>query len=297
MNAKPEPIDEPRARILECTAEEYFADPCETPSLSQSIARTLVTRSPLHAWTEHPKLGGIRREPTDATKDGDVIHALVLDEGHEQIVVVRGFDDFRTKAAREARDEAIAAGRTPVLEHKYESLESAARVLRQNIRAFGIDLCGQSEVAIEWVEDGNLGDVLCRGKMDHMVLSPEAGAIYDVKKIRSADRRTCERSAAEYGYDIQHAAYISAVERLRPDLAGRVDYVMLFMELEPPYAVVPARPSGTLRELGDRRWARAVATWEDCLARNYWPSYTKAPIELDAPAWALMQEEAAEEFA
>ena len=28
----------------------YHADPCEAPSLSSGIARTLLTRSTLHAW-------------------------------------------------------------------------------------------------------------------------------------------------------------------------------------------------------------------------------------------------------
>lgn len=278
----------PTARILDVTSEEYFDDPCEVPSLSQSIAHTLITKSPAHAWLRHPKLGNQPRPPTSATNDGSIIHRLLLGKGTE-VCVISGFDDFRKKAAQEARDEAIAKGLIPMLEQRYEGILAAAAQLRRNIASYGIELDGASEVPVEWREPGNIGDVLCRGLLDHLVL--ERGTIYDVKKIVSADLRTCARHAIEYGYDIQYAAYTSAVEKLRPDLSGRIDYVWLFCEIEPPYAVVPARPDGALRELGERRWSRAVTLWEDCLARDFWPTYTRTITTIEAPTWALAQEE------
>ena len=35
---------------------EYHADPAPEPSLSRSLAHTLLTRSPRHAWQAHPRL-------------------------------------------------------------------------------------------------------------------------------------------------------------------------------------------------------------------------------------------------
>jgi len=285
MSAVPEPSA--RARILPVTPDEYFLDPCERPSLSQSIARTLITRSPAHAWTEHPRFGGIRRAPTKATDDGSIIHKLLLGKGVD-VEIISGFNDFKKKAAQEARDAAKDAGKIPMLEHRFAAIETAADRLRTTIARHGIELDGESEIAFEWHEPGFEGDVLCRALMDHVILS--RGRIIDLKKIVSADARTCSRHAYDYGYDIQHAAYTSAIEKLKPELAGRIEFLFVFMELEEPYAVVPAAPDGMLRELGERRWRRAVELWEKCLNADRWPSYCSSVTSLEAPTWALYQE-------
>jgi hypothetical protein len=281
----------PRARILPVTEDQYFADPCEVPSLSQSIAHTLITRSPAHAYAEHPRLGkpadAEDEKATAAVNEGSVIHSLLLGRGAPLDVIKA--DNYTTKVAKELRDAALKAKRIPILEWRYDEIIVAAAALRANIAQYGIEFNGDSEVAIEWREPGIDGDVLCRGRMDHVVF--DRGTVYDLKKISSADPRTCERHAVEYGYDIQHAAYTSAVSKLLPHFAGRVDFVFLFMEIEPPYQVVPCRPSGVLRELGERRWQRAVALWERCLRDEYWPGYTQTITTLEAPPWALAQEE------
>src|SRR5438132_1009339 len=93
------------ARFLDCTQAEYFADPCEQPSLSVSIATELILRSPLHAWQIHPRLGGLRRPTTEAMENGTLIHALLLGKGENRIAVL-DVKDFRTNAAKEARDAA-----------------------------------------------------------------------------------------------------------------------------------------------------------------------------------------------
>jgi hypothetical protein len=57
------------ARFLDVSTAEYHADPCAQPSLSASIARELIHKSPLHAWQVHPKLGNssARRRVRDPT--------------------------------------------------------------------------------------------------------------------------------------------------------------------------------------------------------------------------------------
>jgi hypothetical protein len=279
------------ARILPVTEDEYFADPCPVPSLSQSIAHTLITRSPAHAYSEHPRLGKPAEDEdekaTAAINEGSVIHSLLLGKGAPLDVIKA--DNYTTKVAKELRDAALAAKRIPILEWRYDEIIVAAAALRTNIAAFGIEFSGESEVAIEWREPGLDGDVVCRGRPDHIIF--DRGTVYDLKKISSADPRTCSRHAVEYGYDIQHAAYASALAKLLPHLTGRIDFVFLFLEIEPPYEVVPCRPDGLLRELGERRWQRAVTLWERCLRDDYWPGYTQTITTLDAPPWALAQEE------
>lgn len=274
------------ARILDVTPAAYHNDPCAVPSLSQSIATTLLTKSPAHAWTEHPRFGNRAREATAATDQGELIHALLLGKG--TAVEIIAADNFRTKLAQQLRDAAIEAGKIPMLERQYRSVEAAAETLRGNLASeFGIEFNGRSEVPIEWDEPGADGPVTCRGLLDHVIL--DDGRILDLKSTRNSHPQACARHVLEFGYDIQHAAYTSAVAALRPDLAGRIDMQFVFVELSAPYAIVPARLDGTLREIGHERWQRAVRIWERCLRTNHWPAYAQEIVTLEAPAWALSQ--------
>jgi hypothetical protein len=49
-------------------------------------------------------------------------------------------------------------------------------------------------------------------------------------------------------------------------------------------------PDGIFRELGERRWIRAVTEWARCTAENRWPSYGTTVNPITAPTWALARE-------
>lgn len=272
-------------RFARFTPEEYFAEPCSVPALSASIAQELDSRSPLHAWARHPKLGGIPRKPTKALDDGSLSHALLLGEGKEIVVVDAA--DWRTNAAKAEREAARKAGQIAVLAEDYTAAKAVADKLRQRFADVGIVLDGESEMSALWTETARNGaKVQCRSMMDHIKLP----VVYDIKSIRSADLNTCQRHVESYGYSIQRAAYVRAVERIRPDLAGRIDFVFVFYELTAPFAVTPVRLSGAFREMGSRRWLRAVERWEHCLRTNTWPAYTDEIVELEPSAWALARD-------
>lgn len=281
------PIKQPsfETRFAKLTAEEYFSEPCAVPALSSSIAHVLNEQSPIHAWTQHAAFGGVKRGPTKALDAGSLIHTLLLDAGKD-VEIIKA-DDYRTNAAKASRDAARAAKRIPVLEKDYDSATVAADALRSKFASLEIGLTGVSEITAMWTETASNGaKVQCRGMMDHLV----APRIYDVKSIRSASPDTCRRHIEEYGYDIQRAAYVSAVEHIVPDFAGRVEFIFVFCELEPPYDVTPIRLSGAFRELGERRWKRAVDIWERCLRTGVWPGYVDGIIEVDPSPWRLAKD-------
>lgn len=273
-------------------AATYHADPCDTPSLSSSIAKILVDQSPKHAYLAHPKLGGHHWDPTASQDTGSLIHALML--GESAPIVVVDAKDFKTKAAQEARDEAKAAGKLPVTEPAFLKLRSVATTLLTTLsNEYGIRFFGESELAAIWEEpinedDGDGEPVLCRAMFDHLIES--RCIVYDLKTISSAHPDKCSRQMSEYGYDVQWAAYTSALRTIRPSFAGREDFVFLFCEVEPPYCVTPVRPSGEFRHLGEMRWARAKRTWAECLKTGKWPGYTSGIINVEPPPWAMVRE-------
>lgn len=270
------------ARRLTCTAAQYHRDPCERPSLSCSAASTLVTRSPLHAWATHPKLGGIERESTDEMKFGSVVHALVLGKGDafEELA----FDDFRTNRAKDARDNAIACGRIPMLARHLERANKVAGEVSLQLARRGVVFGGESEVAIEWEEETEGGPVLCRSMIDHLI--EDEALIIDLKTTGDAHPESFARSAINLGYAMQSVVYPRALEALRPDLVGRVHFLFAIVETSPPYACLVGEPAGDMRALGELRWSRAVRTWAQCLKTNTWPAYGDGIAHLGLPDWA-----------
>lgn len=273
------------ARILDVTPEEYLADPCSSPSLNATTAHAIVGESPLHAWSQHPRLGGAAHggNGTKAMQDGTLLHRLLLDKGKE--IAVIDAPDFRTNAARDARDAAIDCGKMPVLQHQFAQKAAVAAKLRDQLEARGYVFDGQSELAIEWRD----GDVLCRSMLDHARVKD--GAIFEIKKVESANPKKIARTFVDYGYDIQYTAHTRALAKLRPEFEGRIDFTFLFLEIEPPYSVVPVKPDGALREIGALRWEQALRTWRECLAANRWPGYADGePVVLEAPQWVVTEQ-------
>jgi hypothetical protein len=268
--------------LRDIDADEYHADPCERPSLSSSIAHVLDRQSPAHAYARHPRLGGHAPKSTKTLDRGSLSHALLLGQG-KSVHVIHA-KDWRTKKAQAERDAAYDVGAVPVLVADMKAAEATAGILRSRFAELGIVLDGRSEAAAFWTERDEHGEsVQCRAMIDHI----KPGVIYDLKSCRSAQPVVCQRHVDAYGYAIQRAAYVSAIETIDPSAAGRTDFVFVFYELEPPHAVTPVRLSGAFRSLGERRWRRAVETWAHCLRENRWPAYASRIIEIEPPPWAL----------
>lgn len=268
-----------------------FAEPATPPSLSplpspprlhQSTAHTLLTRSPLHAWQAHHELGDEPRTATDAMERGTLIDRLLFSGGQDVVSV--DANDWRTKAAQEERLAARAVGKVAVLRKQLEEARAFVAVLRTKLVGFGFDPSeGDTQVTLDWASPN--GGVLCRGTLDKLVI--EKARIWDFKTTDNASPARLGKHMVDYGYDIQHAAYVEAVETLHPDMAGRVRMAFVFAECEPPYAVVPVELSGELRRLGELRWRTACRRWAECLETGIWPAYTSHVIQVDAPPWAL----------
>jgi hypothetical protein len=280
------------AKILNVTEAAYHADPCVRPSLSQSIAHTLVTESPRHAWLEHPRLGGNKdRVATNAMDEGAILHKLLLGAGAQFEMVVA--DDWRTNAAKAAREAIQESGKIAILAHKFEKLKTAADRIFQNAANQGFPFGGHSELAIEFVDYADqikrTREVLCRCRIDQV---RKDHIIYDVKKVASANPKDIARKFVEFGYDIQAHAYTRAYEQLVPEALGRSEFIFLFCETEPPYEVVPARLDGCHTEIGKRRWNKALALWDKLLTEGSypWPGYSDGAITLVPPQWVISQE-------
>jgi hypothetical protein len=263
----------------------YLQDCCERPSLSSSCAKALLDRSPLHAWYEHPRLGGgdLVEAPTVEMDRGTVIHALALGGGQDYVAVP--FADWRTNDAKKQRDDARAAGLIPILAFQLDACQEAAERIKPLLPAD----CEREVVAV-WESESRVGaPVLCRGRHD-MVARHSAHAA-DLKTCRDAARMAAARSLVSEYRDMEAACRLDSLEVLLPDLAGRWSFSYLLIEPQPPYAAVRVDIAGPMLELGRRKWRRAVETWGGCLAggmeQHHWPGPFGGYSRPEPPPWAL----------
>lgn len=265
------------------SAERYHADPCEVPSLSSSIAKILIDQSPLHAWTAHPRLNpNYVAEEKEAFDIGSAAHALLL-EGQDRMVIVKA-DDWRTKIAREARDQARAEGKHPVLEAKYQDVmkmrDVAVRAIAECADLSGLTLAdGKSEQVIVW-ED--LGGVVCRARIDF--LANGEIVILDYKSTTDAAPRAFNRQIARMGYHYQDEFYSRGVEKV---FGRRPKFIFLAQETTAPHACSFHGCAPSLKAIAEQDVGYAIRTWGGCLAANRWPAHAQRIHWAEAMPWQM----------
>lgn len=277
---------------------DYHADLIddERPSLSASIANILVSQTPLHAWTAHPRLNPDYERREDKKYDlGTAVHAMLL-EGRD-IVQVVDKDDWRTNDAKAQRDEAYAAGLTPLLAKNYERAlhiyEAALRQIERHEAQPPLLADGKPEQTIVWEEDG----ILCRSLVDW--LHDDHAAIDDVKTTsRSADPEQWSRSTLwGIGADVQVAFHSRGVWKLT---GRKPEWRYIAIETSPPFALSVISLMPAALALGEAKVERALKLWRQCLEADSWPGYPRKVCYADTPTWEEMrwlEKEAREEMA
>lgn len=276
----PEPAP-PIARIADVPRDAYHADEvADQPTLSASIAHLLCSRSPAHAFAAHPKLNPdyVRVEEQKYDR-GTACHALLL-EGVDAVEIINA-DDWRTKVAQEARDEARANGRIPMLAKDAADLARMVSAVQEQLDP-PLLVEGKPEQTLVWEEPNG---VVCRSRLDW--LRDDGACIYDLKTTaRSAHPSAYERALCDIGGDIQAAMYLRGLEAVTGDDAV-ADFVWIVVEAAPPYAVSLIRPALDLLELGEQKVLWAIDVWAECLATEEWPGYNNGIVTAHAPPWEL----------
>ena len=270
-----------QARLVEYLSDaEYHAD----PALSSSGARKLLAPS-------CPALYRYEREnpPTRTTFDfGRAAHAQVLGVGGPICIV--DAEDWRTKAAREARDEAHEAGQTPLLTADYERVKAMAAALREHPRASAMlrPELGRPEVSAFW-HDERFG-IDRRARFDwlpHLVSDEGVMIMPDYKSTASAEPRKFARSIFDYGYDVQAVFYADAVRAL--GLAEQVRFVFIAQEKTAPYLTAVYELDDYALAVGRARVDEACATFAECTRTGQWPGYPEEIEYVTAPTWLATQ--------
>lgn len=283
--ALPSRIAEPGIYALSAAA--YHADPVVVPSLSRSIALALCDLSPAHARAAHPRLGsGLEDDPDeavatpDAKEDrdaGTAAHAIFL--RGEDIIERVPFDTYNTKAAREMRDTALAAGRVPLKQSKYEDVMRLVDVLEKLRATTGFFTKGKPEQTLVW----RVGDTWCRAMVDWLPDDP-AEPLLDLKTTGGRARPSMwARGAFDKGYDLQSVMYCEGAAEVRDGQVTTMQFIVA--ETKPPYGVRRFELSPDALDVGAQRLGYARGIWQRCLEAQDWPAYPLDPEWVDAPVY------------
>lgn len=278
-------IDKPG--IYQMTATTYHADPVTAPSLSSSIARTLLSYSPRHAWFEHPQLNpAVEREEKEMFDLGSAAHRLLL-EGEFGFAIIDA-PDWRTKAAKDERDAARLDGKIPLLAHRWQDVQDMATAARMQLgdhEATPIPFRGgKPEQTVIWRE----GDVWCRARLDW--LHDDHSAIDDLKTTQaSANPDVWTRALFGAGYDIQAAFYLRGLAAIGGGGARGTAFRFIVQENYRPFALSVIGLAPDALALADRKVSQAIALWGECLKRNRWPGYPLQTCYAELPPWQEAQ--------
>lgn len=264
--------------FLDMPSAEYFADPCPEPSLTQSIAKVLIERSPAHARLEHPRLAPPQEdeEPEKylaAQAIGNAAHKLAIGRGKE--IAVAPFDDWRKGDAKKFKAEADAAGRVPILDKHFECAHAMVRAAQAQLTAIGwtdVFAEGQGEVVIAWHE----GETWFRSMIDWM---PSTRILYDYKtSAASLAPHLIAPKMETDGWHVQAAMHERGLDVLDPDNAGRRKFRFIAQENKPPYALLGVELDEHWLTLGRKKLEYAVGMWRACMASGAWPAYPPEPF-------------------
>lgn len=276
------------AGIFRVEPSVYRADTFrDVPTLSSTLARIILTRSPRHAWAEHPRLNPEWR-PTDSTAFdiGRAAHRAVLGFGDEYVPIPEDLLDVRggatTKAARAFIEEIRAAGATPLKPAEWEAVERMATAVGERLALMGIHFDpARSEITALAEVDG----VWCRAMVDN---APKAGALYDLKTCEDASPDALVRSVLRYGYDVQAAHYLDTWEAATGEQRR---FRFVFVEKKPPHEISVVElcddpdDEGDWMETARSKAREARRRWKRCLETGEWPGYPPCVGILTAPVW------------
>lgn len=268
-------------------AADYHADCCPAPSLTQSVAKILLDKSPLHAWHAHPRLNPDYQHDDDTKFDiGNIAHKMLLGRGKE-IVVLEDFDDWRTKEAKLRREAAAEKGQIAVLGKHAARADKMVRAAREQLELRGLGNLfgaeGDSEAVLAWQE----GPIWLRQMIDW--LSADRLIFADYKTTdESAAPAALARKMVNDGWHIQAAMGERGLDAVT-GTGPRRRYLFVVQEAKVPYALSVVEIGPDPLTMGRKMLDAAVNTWSRCMRTDRFPGY---PLDISVPefpGWAEQQ--------
>jgi hypothetical protein len=258
------------------------------PALSSTEARILLRKGgpARYRWAkDNPPMV----EPSTKFDIGSAVHTKVLGTGYD-IVLVAG-DDWRSKAAREAKEEARAQGKIALLQKELEPIDRMAEaVLAHRGARLVFQQPGAREVSVFGVDPET--NVPLRARFDFLpdLELPNPVAV-DLKTTASeATPEDFGNAAARYGYDTQQEHYRHTLNHA--GVAGNMpQFCFVVVEKDPPHLVAVLQLPTVLVDRGRRNAARARRRFAEATKTGVWAGHPEEVQFADVPHWVEYEED------
>lgn len=260
--------------IYEIPELEYHDDPVPAGSFSSTQAKRIL-KSPAHLrhYLDSPR---VERADFDF---GHIVHAGVLGVGLD--IEILNFPDWRTKAAKEARDACHARGSVPMLAKDVEAAEAAIEAIPAHPLAGQIFAAGQAERSAFAVDP--VTGLWLRSRFDWI----GDGVLVDLKTAVDGEPGAFERAGRRLGYDVQQAFYRYVYKLATGD---DLEFAFVTVEKSAPYLVDMHMPADW-QVIGEPKMRRAIDLYAECLASDEWPGRPPVINRTESPLWAFDDEE------
>ena len=236
------------------------------PILSQTVLKEgRASMAHLHA----AELEERSKIPTDAMLLGSALHVCFLEPEQMPGRVVlwegprRAGAEWKAFLAEHGAKVILTAGMYENLVGMVQSLRRAKFVRAWSGRIQDVEVAAVGEVC----------GIEMKGRCDALTEDP----LVDLKKVRSADPRAITRAAIDYGYHVQAWVYLQLFQRDR--------FVLVCVEDQPPYDVVPYELSPAFVRAGESIGRRLLAQYKECQASGVWPGRGDEVVTLEPPEW------------
>jgi hypothetical protein len=245
---------------------EYHAH----PALSRSQISDFL-RSPLFFYKKHVEKS-IIEPPRTEFAFGNLVHTLLL-EPHKldaEFLIA----DCKTRHATNVYTEAVAQAdkenKILVLSKEVED----AKLMLNNIK---LDL---SKATVEMSYFFQQSDIAFKCRPDIIM---NDGQIIDLKTTSSAKFDDFTYSVSKYDYDLQ--AYMMHLGTgLIPDPSK---FSWLIVEKAEPFLTATYRASGSVFELGARKFKKFIKYYKACIETNNWPQFLEDGDQIEIPHYIL----------
>lgn len=273
------------AGVHHIDGDDYHRDPCPAPSLSSTLAKTLLAQSPLHAWVQSPRLNPDWEPTNKKTFDiGRAAHRAVLGAGGDYVAIPASIlasnGAASTKEAKAFIEDARASGLTPLKDVEVDQINAMRAIAQDRLARMSIDL---DPARSEQVAIAQIDGVWCRAMLDNVPLDARL-PIYDFKTCENAHPDACMKAVLNYGYDVQAEHYRQVWQAATGEDR---QFLFIFQEKSAPHEICVIRLGHDSLFMAQKKIARARAMWRLCLNENKWPGYPLGIHEVDLPAWAV----------
>lgn len=241
-------------------------------SVSNSgLKKFLLPGGPARFW--HDLNNGQENAPH--FDEGHAAHAEVLGTGLD-VVEVRA-KDWKTKAAQQAREDAYAAGKVPLLSAGVEMVRGMGAAVRAHPEASRLLSGGRAELSVYATDPQTW--VMLRARPDYLA----GNIVCDYKTTTDASPEAFAASAAKFRYDLQDAFYRYVL--------GLVDvevdrFVFIAQEKKPPYLLSLHEFDAEDIYLADLQCRKAIDIYAACSSTGEWPGYGTGINTMRLPQWA-----------